>query len=84
MFSTLRVHIIANRQGRKHQSSVELGSVVQLEQYAVVSAAPAARVGQVEPAVLVVQAENKLLAQAAPVEGRPSMAAMACQQVAEA
>lgn len=51
------------------------------------SAAPAAPVGQVESAVQVVQAEDSLLALAVPVEaveGRPSVAAMACQQVAEA
>ena len=45
---------------------------------------PAARV---EPVVQVVQAEGRLLALAArfeAVEGRPSVAAMACQQVVEA
>lgn len=55
--------------------------VVQLEQGSVV---PAARV---EPVVQVVQAEGRLLALAArveAVEGRPSVAAMACQQVVEA
>lgn len=74
-------HFKANRRGRTRQSSVELGSVVQLEQGSVV---PAARV---EPVVQVVQAEGRLLALTArveAVEGRPSVAAMACQQVVEA
>lgn len=74
-------HFKANRRGRTRQSSVELVSVVQLEQGSVV---PAARV---EPVVQVVQAEGRLLALAArveAVEGRPSVAAMACQQVVEA
>lgn len=74
-------HFKANRRGRTRQSSVELVLVVQLEQGSVV---PAARV---EPVVQVVQAEGRLLALAArveAVEGRPSVAAMACQQVVEA
>jgi len=74
-------HFKANRRGRTRQSSVELVSVVQLEQGSVV---PAARV---EPVVQVVQAEGRLLALTArveAVEGRPSVAAMACQQVVEA
>jgi hypothetical protein len=74
-------HFKANRRGRTRQSSVELVSVVQLEQGSVV---PAARV---EPVVQVVQAEGRLLALATrveAVEGRPSVAAMACQQVVEA
>ena len=74
-------HFKANRRGRTRQSSVELVLVVQLEQGSFV---PAARV---EPVVQVVQAEGRLLALAArveAVEGRPSVAAMACQQVVEA
>ena len=80
-------HFKANRRGRTRQSSVELVSVVQLEQGSVV---PAARVEPVVQVVQVVQAEGRLLAPAArmaqvePAEGKPSVVAMACQQVVEA